>query len=300
MYLCYVDESGTPHLPGNTSHFILAGITLPIKRWKECDQQIGIIKDRSRLRGTELHTAWIARSYLEQQTIPNFDRLTDDERRRQVAQYRNAELLRLQRANNRIGYQRTKKFFKKTNQYIHLTYAERMAFLQQIADRVGSWQYARLFAECVDKVHFVSMRDSLTVDEQAFEQVISRLETYLENTRNRSSGEPNYCLVIHDNNPTTALKHTKLMQKFHRTGTLWTHVSNIIETPLFVDSSLTGMVQVADLCSYALRRFLENGESDLLDRIFPIADRNTRGIVVGVRHFTKMTCTCTICAAHRQ
>ena len=24
MYLCYIDESGTPELPGNSSHFVLA------------------------------------------------------------------------------------------------------------------------------------------------------------------------------------------------------------------------------------------------------------------------------------
>jgi hypothetical protein len=30
MYLCYIDESGTPQIPGNTSHFILAGLAIPI------------------------------------------------------------------------------------------------------------------------------------------------------------------------------------------------------------------------------------------------------------------------------
>ena len=32
MYLCYIDESGTSDIPGNTSHFILAGLSLPIWR----------------------------------------------------------------------------------------------------------------------------------------------------------------------------------------------------------------------------------------------------------------------------
>jgi hypothetical protein len=175
-----------------------------------------------------------------------------------------------------------------------------MTCLQQVADRIGSWRYARLFAECIDKLHFVSHRNPLPVAEQAFEQVISRLEQYLENTKNRTTNEPNYCLVVHDNNPAAALKHTRLMQTFHRRGTFWTNIVNIIETPLFVDSSLTGMVQMADLCSYALRRFLENGEADLFNRIFPIADRDSRGKVVGIRHFSSLACSCTICVAHRQ
>lgn len=298
MYLCYVDESGTPQLPGNTSHFVLSGIALSISKWKECDRQISIVKERFRLRGAETHTAWIARSYKEQRIIPNFDRLSDDDRRRQVAQYRHSEILRLQRSKNRNLYQQTKKFFAHTDQYVHLTHTERIDFLRQVADRIGSWQHARLFAECIDKPHFVSQRNPLSVDEQAFEQLISRLEAYLENTKNRTTGDPNYCLVVHDNNQATAQKHTKLMEKFHRLGTFWTTITNIIETPLFVDSSLTGMVQVADLCAYAFRRFLENGETDLFNRIFRIAD-TARGKVVGVRHFTKMTCGCQICVAHR-
>ena len=92
-------------------------------------------------------------------------------------------------------------------------------------------------------------------------------------------------------------KHTAMMKEFHRTGTLWTAVERIIETPLFVDSRLTRMVQIADVCSYAIRRFLENAERDLFDRVFVRADRYKLA-TVGVRHFTKMSCECAICLAH--
>ncbi len=63
------------------------------------------------------------------------------------------------------------------------------------------------------------------------------------------------------------------MRSFHVTGTLWTSVDHIIETPMFVDSKLTRLVQIADLCAYALRRCLENGESDLFKPVFKRADR---------------------------
>lgn len=72
-----------------------------------------------------------------------------------------------------------------------------------------------------------------SVDEQAFEQVVSRFEQYLQNI---SMGKKtNHGLLIHDNNQTVALKHTMLMKDFHNKGTLWTSIKNIIETPLFVD-----------------------------------------------------------------
>ncbi|HZQ74343.1 MAG TPA: DUF3800 domain-containing protein [Burkholderiales bacterium] len=299
MYLCYVDESGTPETPGNTSHFVLAGVAIPIWRWKEVDQLVARIKTSHRLKAdTELHAAWIARVYKEQSQIAGFERLTDDERRRQVTQWRNQELLRLQRAKNRPLYQRTKKFFKQTEPYIHLTKTQRMDFLRQVGDQIGGLKYAKLFAEAIDKLYHVSKWQPLPVAEQAFEQVISRLEKYLELTK--PPQQQNFGLIIHDNNQTVELKHTKLMQKFHQDGTFWIDLKNIIETPMFVNSALTSMVQIADLCSYSIRRFCENGETDLFNRIFPIADRAPHtNKVVGVRHFSKQTCACAICQAHR-
>ena len=167
-----------------------------------------------------------------------------------------------------------------------------------MAQCVSTWGYARLFAECINKLHFNPAKYNGTLDEQAFEQLVSRFEQYLESTEDPSTGKMHHGLLVHDNNETVAKKHTELMRRFHRQGTLWTRIQRLIETPLFVDSSLTRLVQIADLCSYALRRYLENQEVDLFDRLFLRADR--RGsTVVGVRHFTGGNCGCEICKAHR-
>jgi len=58
------------------------------------------------------------------------------------------------------------------------------------------------------------------------------------------------------------------------------------------------MVQVADLCGFALRRYLENSETDLFERIIRRADRKD-GRVVGVRHFTGKNCMCAICISRK-
>ena len=84
------------------------------------------------------------------------------------------------------------------------------------------------------------------------------------------------------------------LKDFYKRGTLWTKITKIIETPLFVNSQLTSMVQIADLCSYSLRRYLENGEESLFDLIFSRADRKADRIV-GVRHYTDNKCKCKIC-----
>lgn len=297
MYLCYIDESGTSDIPGNTSHFVLAGLSLPIWHWRDADREITIIKRRYGLENAEIHTAWMLRKYLEQTRINNFNSLSRIQRESEVRRYRTRELLRLQNSNNSRTYHQTRKNYAKTEAYIHMTLQERQNFLAEIADCVSRWGFARLFAECIDKVHFDPQRAQSPVDEQAFEQVISRFEQYLQNTDD-TNGQRNYGLIVHDNNETVEKKHTQLMREFQRKGTLWTRIERIIETPLFVDSQLTSMVQIADLCSYSLRRFLENGETTLFNRIYTRADRNRRR-VVGVRHFTDAGCQCAICKGHR-
>lgn len=297
MYLCYIDETGTSDIPGNTSHFVLAGLSIPVWHWKDCDREVSGIKAKYGLRDTEMHTAWMLRSYLEQSKIANFDSLTYVQRRYEVEKLRKVELLRLQRVGNSKQYRQTRKNYAKTQGYVHLSYDERRAFIKEIAQCVSNWGFARLFAECVDKIHFDPARATQGIDEQAFEQIVSRFEKYLGYI---NSGQDKKCfgLLIHDNNQTVAKELMELMRGFHQKGTLWTSVVNIIETPLFVDSELTSMVQVADLCGYAMRRYLENGEEELFDLVFERADRKD-DIVVGVRHFTDPSCRCKICRAHR-
>lgn len=298
MHLCYIDESGTSSIPGNTSHFILAGISIPIYHWRDADREISRILARYGLSDAELHTAWVLRNYLEQSKVPDFEGKNWDERRAAVERYRTTHLLKLQQEQKIKTYKQIKKNYGKTNSYIHLTKNERKTLVSEIARCVGNWGFARLFAECIDKTHFDQSRTRRTIDEQAFEQIVSRFEQYLVKTDSGHEQNNNYGVLVHDNNQTVAKKHTNLMRSFHKQGTLWTDITRLIETPLFVDSELTRMVQVADLCSYALRRYLENGEEELFDHIFQRADR-FHNTVVGVRHYSDMSCACKICLAHR-
>ena len=169
-----------------------------------------------------------------------------------------AHLLQLQKARQHKAYKQAKKNYKNTEPYIHLSFDERKALVHKVADCASGWTSSRLFAECIDKLHFDPAKTGCSVDEQAFEQVVSRFEQYLRNCAPELFG-----ILVHDNNATVARKHTELMRRFHLQGTLWTSISRIIETPLFVDSKLTRMVQIADLGGYALRRYVENGETDL-------------------------------------
>ena len=296
MKFCYIAESGPPDIPGTSSHYVLCGISIPIDKWKFCDKRISKLKDKYGLIGSEIHTGWILRPYKEQNVIADFEALSYADRRAAVMSERAARIYALQRSGRVSLYRQTKKNNQKTEPYIHLTRSERTVFIQEIADEIGSWSFASIIAESIDKTYFNPAKAKVTIDEMALEQLVSRFEKHLKNRD--KDGQKVYGALIHDNNLTVAKRHTELMQQFHKKGTLWTKINHIIETPLFVNSELTSMVQIADLCSYILRRYNENGETDLLDRIKPRFDA-FRGKIVGVRHYAKDDCTCSFCGYKR-
>ncbi|MFA5161388.1 MAG: DUF3800 domain-containing protein [Elusimicrobiales bacterium] len=295
MYFCYVDESGTPD-DGTTSHYVLAGISLPVLEWKKFEQTVNTLKTRWGIAGAEIHTGWLLRSLIEQKQIPGFDGLPRAERKIRVEIFRKEEILRLQKSNPGQVSQ-IRKNYRNTEPYTHLTLAERRELASQFADIIGGWGHIRLFAECVNKPFFGAKFPGVSVAESAFEQLVSRFECYLDVTSLGQSAD-NMGVLIHDNNQTTAKKLRDLMMEFHRRGTSWREITHIIETPLFVDSQLTSLIQAADICAYALRRYLENGEDRLFDKIYSRADKKNER-VVGVRHFTDPAklCNCKICVS---
>jgi len=297
-YFCYVDESGVPAIPGNSSHYVLCGISVPIFKWKYCDKILTQIKKKYGLDGKEIHTGWILRKYLEQSRIPDFDKLDTQARIRAVQTERKREIYRLQKAGDAKSYKQLRKNYRKTEAYIHLTFAERKALIEEIATALSGWSFVRIFAECIDKAHFDAAVAKVSTDEQALEQLVSRFEHYMKNVANANPDKKVHGVLIHDNNETVAKRHTELMHKFHKRGTLWTKIKHIIETPLFVNSELTGMVQIADMCSFILRRYLENNESDLFNIIEKRFDK-AHGKIVGVRHFSDANCDCEICKHHK-
>jgi len=66
-------------------------------------------------------------------------------------------------------------FFTRT-----IIFNERVTFIREIADLIGTWKFARLFAECVNKIHFDPNRTIQTIDEPAFEQLVSIFEQYMK------------------------------------------------------------------------------------------------------------------------
>lgn len=294
MYLCYIDESGEPEPGHGTSHFVLVGLSIGAWDWKRQDQAVTALKSRFGLSNAEVHTGWMTRRYIEQEKIANFNTLDWTQRRLQAQRERDNQLVRVAALKGPKKTQELRKSYRKTEAYVHLTLDERIDFLRQLADLIGSWGNTRLFAEAIDKTSFGAVPPRVPPREEAFMHVINRFERFLVETGDQKT----VGLIAHDHDDTSAERLTQLMRYFHTSGTIWNRITRIIETPFFVDSRLTAGIQLADLCAYSIRRFCENAETDLFDRIYNRAHR-VEGRAVGVRHYTgARECACTICINH--
>jgi len=289
MNLLYVDESGVEELKAGTSHFVLLGLMVPEGHWKQLDAAIEAIKVRYDLANQEIHTAWMAKRYSEQGPDAACAALSRADRRAaaEASIKARAGVMGVKGRADKIKTYRRE--VRSITPYLHLSHAERLACLEEMADAIGGDTQIRVFAEAIRKATFApGMR---TPYEMGFEQVITRFQTYLSIARETG-------IVIHDNNEKNAPRLHELSRKFHDEGTFYRKIPNIIETPMFVNSALTDMMQMADLCAYALRRFIENEETYLWDRVSSRVDRHD-GVLVGLRHYTgKTRCRCSICLAH--
>ncbi len=293
MRIAYLDESGTPELTGGTSHFVLLALSISAQTWKEKDTDIGAIKASVGLEQAEIHAAWMARRYLEQERIAGFAGMDHGQRRAEVKKVREEALVRKVALHGPTAAKELRKNFAKTEAYVHLTLDERREVLGQVATAIGAWADARLFAECTDKDAYGKLPPpARPLYDEAFDQVVTRFHHCLRRG-------PEYGMLVQDHNETVADRLTQLMRRFHLEGTRWTsRIPYLVETPLFVDSRLTSLVQVADLCAYAFRRYVENNETNLFDRVFPRVDE-VGGRRVGARHYRgARPCRCQICQAH--
>jgi hypothetical protein len=298
VYICYLDESGTEAMGGGTSHFVYLGMAIAAETWKAKDHEVSEVLTTYGLGGKEVHAGWLARRYPEQEKIKGFDSMSRSERSAAVTVERNAWLIRTAALKSKEQLDNLKKTLRKTNEYTHLTRGERLALLRSLCDVIRKWGDARLFAEACDKASFGAVIPAKPLYEEAFTQMVNRFQAFLSH-KGRYEKRDIFGLLVHDINETVSRKLTDMMRRFHAAGTFWWQIDRIIETPLFVDSKLTAMVQLADLCAYATRRFFENKETDLFDRIYGRFDR-TGTRVVGIRHYRyHADCACRVCKEHR-
>lgn len=179
MYLCYLDESGTPDHSSNTGHFTLLGITIPVDCWQTASKSINEIKSRFGLDHAEIHTGWMMRRYQAQENIPKFADLDRSARRQETEMEWQTMLRSGQISMTAKGVRNEKIRYNKSRPYFHLTYDDRVDFLRAICDTLDSMSFVRIFAESIDKTSCPAKTEGQIV-EQSFMQVVTRFDYYLE------------------------------------------------------------------------------------------------------------------------
>lgn len=128
---------------------------------------------------------------------------------------------------------------------------------------------------------------------RAFEELYSRFDLFLK--RKFAKGDPHKGILIFDNS-SLRQRISKQVAEFHRIGTRWSPVENMIEAPFFLDSKITRVVQITDFVASAVFQYFENSDDTHLGRILPKFDRES-GKIHGLVHITERDeCACIACA----
>lgn len=153
-----------------------------------------------------------------------------------------------------------------------------------------SYDTARAFACAVHKPSFPD-RDPMKL---AFEDLCSRFDRYLG--RLRKAGDRQRGLLILDESAhETTLQ--QMARNFRTLGTHWGVVRNLAETPLFVDSRASRVVQLADHVAYAVFRRYDRGDTQYFDVVAPKFDADD-GVVHGLSHKHHLSqCMCLACVS---
>ena len=156
-----------------------------------------------------------------------------------------------------------------------------------------SYDTAKILACAVHKASYPT-KDSMKM---AFEDLCSRFDQYL--SRESAKGDRQRGLLILDRT-THETSLQKMARDFRTLGTQWGVIRNLAETPLFVDSRASRVVQLADHVAYAVYRRYNVGDSQYFDIIAHKFD-NVDGVIHGLAHkqLSNPNCMCLGCMSRR-
>jgi len=306
MFLLYADASGTPELQDASRHYVLLGVCVNEGAWFGLNTRIQRLKAHYCPPGHdfELHATQFAIQIREQEQIPNFADMSWTDRRNRVHLIYQA---RIDAAGNATEKARLRAKYRGVAPYIHLTRQERSQLLTDTLELVAGHEGIRLFAEAVSKSHPAVVAGQISPVRQAFAQVVSRFDAFLQQRyrwKLQRSDRPNIDngLLILDQDYNTEATVQQQFDGFRQHGHPWGDMRHVIDVPFYASSDRLAGLQIADICAYAVRRYLDRGaiagshEEHNFRRIFHRFDQDSYGRLHGLRHFVQPeTCNCLIC-----
>lgn len=291
MYLLYIDLSGTPELQDHSTTYVGLGLCLHESLWTRATELVRELKLEKQLddQDFELHATELCTQIREQHEIEQFEDLSYEDRRDRVQAIQRDKLARRPSSSRRRRY-------AAQSSLLHLSRIERSRLFEAALDAVGESEIV-LFAEAVDKSHFFSKNPDASIVDHTWMQLVTRFDHFLRR-RNRRQVPPDKGLLIVDQEPTREKLIREHVYRLRLEGSPWGQIKHVIELPFFVDSAQSEAIQLADLCAYATRGYIEKQgafETVNFERIYRRFDR-TRARMHGIRHYcAPKTCSCLIC-----
>ena len=135
--------------------------------------------------------------------------------------------------------------------------------------------------------------------EIAFEDLCKRFDLFLRRENENQERQPQRGLLILDKTAQeTALQ--RLAITFRTLGTRWGGLHYLADTPLFIDSRVSRIIQLADHVAYAVFRRYQARDTQYFDLIANKFDQH-EGIVHGLAHkeLENPHCMCPACMSRR-
>lgn len=193
-----------------------------------------------------------------------------------------------------IEFHASEIFSRRSHPWKGMTREEAQGVIKSVLKVIAnSYETARTFACAIHKPSFQG-RDPV---EMAFEDLCSRFDLYL--TKLRDSGDRQRGLLILDESShETSLQN--MARDFRILGTRWGVLRNLADTPFFVDSKSSRLVQLADHVAYATFRRYQAGDSQYFD-IIAGKFHSDEGVIHGLAHKEAGTaqCMCIACLSRR-
>ena len=157
----------------------------------------------------------------------------------------------------------------------------------------NSYDSARAFACAVHKSSYPD-RDPM---ELAFEDLCSRFDMFLSRLRDAGDRQRGL-LILNESAHQTTLQ--RMAREFRTLGTQWGGIHHLADTPLFIDSRASRLVQLADHVAYAVFRRYNAHDANYIDVISPKFD-SVGGVVHGLSHKQRNDprCMCIACVSRR-
>ena len=135
--------------------------------------------------------------------------------------------------------------------------------------------------------------------ERTCEELALHFDAYMARVEVEKHTDRQLGLMIFDQSNHYRTLHS-LLDRFKKTGTRFGKLKHMAEVPMFVDSKLSRVLQIADFVAYAVFRRYERGDSSFLDLIIPKFDES-EGKLHGLLHLVSdyRNCYCPACVTRR-